>query len=126
MAIPFVAVPKINPRNKTAPPVYYAAVKTSGMITPEELAKDIKNMSTASIADVRLVLEAVEDTVLSHLSQGKIVDLGFVKLYPAVYSDGYGSSEEITVRAIKKVSVLAQVGKRLKEKIRFEEVIKHR
>ncbi len=126
MAIPFVAVPKTNPRDKSAPPTYYATAKSSGTVDLRKIAADIKDMSTASMADVMLVLQAIEEVVDRHLANGKIVDLGFVKLSPAVYSDGHETSEEVTPRAIRKIGVVAKVGKRLAGRLRTADLIRKR
>ncbi len=75
---------KINANGKVKE-IYLAKVSYNTYVTENTLAEEISKMSTASVADVKLVLAALEDRISYHITSGDAVKLQTLgAFYPAI------------------------------------------
>lgn len=64
---------------------YLAKVSYNTYVTENTLAEEISKMSTASVADVKLVLAALEDRISFHITSGDVVKLQTLgAFYPTI------------------------------------------
>lgn len=64
---------------------YLAKVSYNTYVTENTLAEEISKMSTASVADVKLVLAALEDRISFHITSGDAVKLQTLgAFYPTI------------------------------------------
>jgi predicted histone-like DNA-binding protein len=113
---------KLTPIGKTSPATgrkgekkYYAQVLSSGTDTMEHIIQRIEKSSTASSADVKLVLRALVDTMKVSFAEGRIVqleDLGSFRL--SVSSDPVKEPGNISRHNVKQVRVIFKPDKELK------------
>jgi len=116
MTVKFTTTAKKNPRDPSAPPKYYAVVKSNGRVDLRQVARRIADISTISSADTLGVLEALLMVIPQLLAEGQIVrlgDLGSFRL--TVKSEGMDSPEEVTVHTIDGLSVRFTPGKLFKQ-----------
>ena len=74
--VTYSVAPRINPRDKEAPPKYYGRVQANGDVNIREMSERIQQTCTVHKADVQAVLLALEDTITDALKSGEIVRLG--------------------------------------------------
>lgn len=74
--VTYSVVPRYNPREKGAPPKYYAQAQASGDVNLREMSERIQQTCTVTKADVYAVLVAMEDVITEALKGGEIVRLG--------------------------------------------------
>ena len=61
--VTYSVVPRIDPRQKTDPPKYYAQAQARGSVNIREMAERIQSTCTVTKADVYAVLISLEDVV---------------------------------------------------------------
>ena len=76
MAIPFVIIQRVNPRQLTQPKKFFGLARSVGEITLRDLAVKISSRSTVSTMDIHAVLEGFLQVIPEELSSGHIVRLG--------------------------------------------------
>ena len=114
MSMKYRLVQKINPRKPTDPKKFYASVVTRGEVSLRELAKEVSQISTVSIADVTAVVESLLQTIPKHLGQGEIVRLAeFGSMSVTLSSEGTATAEDFTASHIKEVNVHFRPGKEI-------------
>ena len=74
--VTYSVVPRIDPRQKTDPPKYYAQAQARGSVSIREMAERIQSTCTVHKTDVYAVLIALEDVVKEAIQNGEIVRLG--------------------------------------------------
>ena len=74
--VTYSVAPRINPRDKEAPPKYYGRVQANGDVNIREMSERIQQTCTVHKADVQAVLLALEDVITDALKSGEIVRLG--------------------------------------------------
>ena len=74
--VTYSVAPRINPRDKEAPPKYYGRVQANGDVNIREMSERIQQTCTVHKADVQAVLLALEDVIIDALKGGEIVRLG--------------------------------------------------
>lgn len=123
MALKYRAVKHKLPRQEDK---YYARACNRYKVTIDDLAELISRSSSASRADVVLVLTALTDLVPSLLLDNKLVqlgELGTVSLH--LNSEGEATEEAVTWRSIKNVRVRFRAGMKFKKQLsdlRFKKV----
>ena len=97
--VTYSVVPRYNPREKNAPPKYYAQAQASGDVSLREMSQRIQSTCTVTKADVYAVLIAMEDVITEALKSGEIVRLGDLGTFQiglsgkgAVTEDDYDTS----------------------------------
>jgi len=116
MSLKYRLVQKVNPTKPTDPQKYYANVVTRGEVSLRELAKEVAQMSTVSIADVTAVVESLLQIIPKHLGQGEIVRLGeFGSMSVTVSSEGTATPEEFAASRIKGVNLNFRPGKEINQ-----------
>ena len=86
---------------------FYAIVKRRGVITLENLSKDIAGRSTMSEGDVTGVLISLVEAMETFLAEGYQVQLGQLgNLRVSISSKGETTADEVTRFSIKKAKVL--------------------
>jgi len=116
MSIKYRLVQRVNPAKPTDPKKYYANIVTRGEISLRDLAKELAQISTVSIADVTAVEESLLQIIPRHLGQGEIVRLGeFGSLSITLSSGGAATQEEFTPGLIKGINLNFRLGKELNQ-----------
>jgi len=112
MSVNFKAVAKKNPQKQEEAPKYFMQIVTSGNITLRQLAKEIAEISTVSVADTTAVLEGMLQVIPKQLANGNIVRLGdFGSFILQAKSEGAASVHELNKAQIKKTTVKFRAGK---------------
>src|SRR5690606_4119910 len=93
---------------------WYATVKSDGEVSIDDLTKAIEKFSALSEADIRAVIIALENVIISELTNGKIIRLDKLgSFYPSLSSLGASSQSEFNVSLIKSAKVNYRPGKRI-------------
>lgn len=104
---------------------FYASSRSSGMCDFEELCDAIADRSTASVGDVRLVLEGCTTIMKQRLQKGETVQLGELGNFRAVLgSEGVTKEEDFNASLIRVPRLVYYPGKKLKESLRQVKVEK--
>lgn len=112
MAINYVLMQRVNPKDVTAPRKFYAVAKSTGEESTRQLATEISKRNGLSVADVFATIEALIDLVPERLEQGKIVRLGeFGSFSTSISSEGVEKQEDFTAANIKGNSMNFRPGK---------------
>ena len=116
MPINYSVSPRINPRDKEAPPKYYGKVQTSGTINFDTLAEDISYATSLTDGDVSNVLRALVKQIKKHLADGKIVQLdGLGTFQFQMSSKGAVTEKDYSSSLIKKVRIQFRPGRLIRE-----------
>ena len=106
--------PRINPRDKEAPPKYYGHVQARGDISLREMSERIQQTCTVHKSDVFAVLVALEDVITDALKSGEIVRLGDLgTLQISISSKGAVTEEDYSDSFIKKARINFRPGSAL-------------
>ncbi|MBQ3609068.1 MAG: HU family DNA-binding protein [Bacteroidaceae bacterium] len=106
--------PRINPRDKEAPPKYYGHVQARGDISLREMSERIQQTCTVHKSDVFAVLVALEDVITEALKNGEIVRLGDLGTFQiGISSKGAVTEEDYTDSLIKKARINFRPGSAL-------------
>ena len=104
--VTYSVAPRINPRDKDAPPKYYGRVQANGDVNIREMSERIQQSCTVHKADVQAVLLALEDAITDALKNGEIVRLGDLgTLQIGISSKGATTEEDYDVSLIKKARI---------------------
>ena len=117
MAVNYVVVPKVNPRDVEAPRKFYAQAKSRGELTFRKLSKEIaEGSTTVSDTDVLAVLNDLVKVLRRHLDNGEIVRFGdFGTFQVSISSDGVEEADKFHSSLIKNPKVSFRPGIDLKE-----------
>ena len=123
MSVVFKTVAHKNLQNLEAPAKHYAMVEPTGTTDIDGLAKIISDSSTASRADVYLVLIGLVDAISQELEDGRSVHLGKLgSLSLSISSVGADTASEVTAFSIKKARLIFRPGpeiRNLLKKLKF-------
>jgi len=112
MAINYVLMQRVNPKDATAPRKFYAVAKSTGEESVRQLATEISKRSGLSTSEVFAVIEAFIDLIPERISEGKIVRLGdFGNFSVSLSGDGAEKEEEFNSTFIKDISLNFHPGK---------------
>ena len=104
--VTYSVAPRINPRDKEAPPKYYGRVQANGDVNIREMSERIQQTCTVHKADVQAVLLALEDTITDALKSGEIVRLGDLGTFQiGISSKGAVTEEDYDVSLITKARI---------------------
>ena len=104
--VTYSVVPRINPREKSDPPKYYAQAQASGDVNIREMSERIQQTCTVTKADVYAVLVAMEDVIIDALKSGEIVRLGDLGTFQiGVSGKGTLTEEEYDSSLIEKARI---------------------
>lgn len=104
--VTYSVVPRINPREKSDPPKYYAQAQASGDVNIREMSERIQLTCTVTKADVYAVLVAMEDVIIDALKSGEIVRLGDLGTFQiGVSGKGTLTEEEYDSSLIQKARI---------------------
>lgn len=116
MAFKYKAVPKKNPQNPTAPPLFYASPVYTGDVTIRQLAEKIAMVSTVSSIDVLAVLEAFLQLIPLELIESRIVRLRYFGTFRVtVKSKGQPTADDLSAVHIEKMRLLFRPYKEFSE-----------
>jgi len=116
MAINYVLMQRVNPKDVTAPRKFYAVTKSTGEETTRQLAIEISKRNGISVADVFASIESLIDLVPERLNEGKIVRLGeFGSFSMSINSEGVEKEEDFTTANIKGNSLNFRPGKQVQK-----------
>lgn len=116
MSIKFHAVQRQDPRDRTLPGKFYAAMTDRYEISFDQLLQEITDISTVSIGDTHNVLQTLIHLIRKHLQEGrtlKVGDLG--TYYVTINSNGEDSIEDVDANSIKKANIRFRAGVKLKD-----------
>jgi predicted histone-like DNA-binding protein len=124
MSVIFKTVAHKNLQNLEAPAKHYAMVEPTGITDIDGLAKIIADNSTASRADVYLVIIGLVDAISRELEDGRKVHLGKLGSFSlSISSDGADTASEVTAFSIKKARLIFRPGpeiRNLLKKLKFK------
>ena len=104
--VTYSVVPRINPREKSMPPKYYAQAQASGDVNIREMSERIQQTCTVTKADVYAVLVSMEDVIIDALKSGEIVRLGDLGTFQiGVSGKGTLTEEEYDSSLIQKARI---------------------
>lgn len=104
--VTYSVAPRINPRDKEAPPKYYARAQSNGDVNIREMSERIQQSCTVHKADVQAVLLALEDTIADALKSGEIVRLGDLGTFQiGLSSKGAVTEEDYSASLITKARI---------------------
>ena len=104
--VTYSVVPRINPREKSDPPKYYAQAQASGDVNIREMSERIQASCTVTKADVYAVLVSMEDVIIDALKSGEIVRLGDLGTFQiGVSGKGTLTEEEYDSSLIQKARI---------------------
>jgi predicted histone-like DNA-binding protein len=117
MAIEIKAVERPQPGVKGGgEKKFYASPVHGKEVSLDGLTKGIERASTVNGADIRAVLYAMVEEVVTGLSEGRIIRLGDLgSLRITVSSEGRDTAEEVTASSVKKAGVIFTPGRKLRE-----------
>lgn len=104
MSIKVRVVKKRNPKNLEEAPKYYAVVRRMMLVQEDELARQISQMCTVKAPDVRGVLVALEQEIITNLQAGNSIhldELGIIR--NVMRSGGTDTAEQWTPDLIKDI-----------------------
>ena len=98
---------------------YYAAPIATGETTLEDLTDRVEEICTAHGADIRAVIFAMQEVLVSQLEDGKIVRIGELGSIRVSFSSvGEESEEKVSSSSIKCAKAIFHPGKRLKQSLK--------
>ena len=104
--VTYSVAPRINPRDKEAPPKYYGRVQANGDVNIREMSERIQQTCTVHKADVQAVLLALEDVITDALKGGEIVRLGDLGTFQiGISSKGSVTEEDYDASLITKARI---------------------
>ena len=112
MSINFIPVPRVNPRDLSAPKQYYAFLERGDDVTFDELIAFIGKMSGINEPYIVAVLRTLEKVIIEQLSHGRYVHLGRIgTIYLSLRSGGVEPAEDLSSRDIKSMRIRFKPGK---------------
>jgi predicted histone-like DNA-binding protein len=112
MAINYVLMQRVNPREVAAPRKFYAIAKSSGEETVRQLATEISKRTNLSTSEVFAAIEAFLDLVPERVAEGKIVRMGdFGSFSVSLSSEGTVTEAEFTAANVKGANLNFRPGK---------------
>lgn len=98
---------------------YLAKVSYNAYVTENTLAEEISKMSTASVADVKLVLAALEDRISFHIAGGDVVKLQTLgAFYPTIRAQAVDNPDMVNQHTIKAKGVRFEPSAAFRERIK--------
>lgn len=98
---------------------YLAKVSYNTYVTENTLAEEISKMSTASVADVKLVLAALEDRISFHIAGGDVVKLQTLgAFYPTIRAQAVDNPDMVNQHTIKTKGVRFEPSPAFRNKIK--------
>lgn len=127
MAIPIFPLKKFDLNEENSPQhKYYAVVKASGEDTLEDVIRKVETISSASGADVHIVIHSLMQVMQSSLEEGRIVRLGMLGSFRiSVSSKAKTDPQKINARSVEKARIIYKPDKELKpwlEQLKFRKV----
>lgn len=120
MAIKYHVVERRDPRDRTLPPKFYAAMSNRYDIEFEELLNEITDLSTVSIGDTYNVLQSLAHLIRKHLQNGRTLKVGDLGIfYATISSEGKDTEEEVDVNSIRKAQIRFRPSVKLKNAMRY-------
>lgn len=116
MSIKYHVLQRQDPRDRTLPGKFYAALTNRYEITFDELLNEIIDISTVSIGDTYNVLQSLIHLIKKHLQEGrtlKVGDLG--TFYVTINSEGMETEEEVDANTIQKANIRFRPSVKLKD-----------
>jgi len=116
MSIKFHVLQRQDPRDRTLPGKFYAALTNRYEITFDQLLNEITDMSTVSIGDTYNVLQTLIHLIKKHLQEGrtlKVGDLG--TFFTTINSVGSDTLEDVDSSSIIKANIRFRAGVKLKD-----------
>lgn len=116
MAIKFHVVQRQDPRDRTLPVKFYAAISDRYEITFDQLLDEITDISTVSIGDTHNVLQTLIHLIKKHLQEGRTLRVGDLgTFYTSINSAGEDKKEDVDANSIKKASIRFRPSVKLKD-----------
>ena len=112
MSINFIPVPRVNPRDLSAPKQYYAFLDRGDEVTFDELIAFIGKLSGINEPYIVAVLRTLEKVIIEQLSHGRYVHVGRIgTFYMSLNSGGVEKAEDLSSRDIKAMKIRFKPGK---------------
>lgn len=105
---------------------YFAHIVFDGVVTVDELAKEIEKFSALSEPDINGVIIALENAIQDKLLASKIVRFNRLgNLYPVLHSNGVDTEEEVIPSIIKNAGARYRPGDRLRDALKSAKFAKY-
>lgn len=116
MAIPIFPLKKFDLNVEGEPQHnYYASVKASGEDSLNDVIRKVEAISSASGADVTIVIHSLMEVMQRSLEEGRIVKLGRMGSFRiSVSSKGETDPAKINARSVRRSRIIYQPDKELK------------
>jgi len=115
MSVKFIPVPRVNPRDLSAPKQYYAYLERGDDVSFDELISFIGKLSGINEPYIVAVLRTLEKVIVEQLSHGRYVPFGRIgTFYLSLNSEGTETAEELSSRNVKAMKIRFKPGKVLK------------
>ncbi len=112
MSINFIPVPRVNPRDLSAPKQYYAFLERGDDVTFDELIAFIGKLSGINEPYIVAVMRTLEMVIIEQLSHGRYVHVGRIgTFYLSLSSEGVEKAEDLSSRDIKSMKIRFKPGK---------------
>ena len=127
MSIPIFPLKKHDLNSKRGSRhTYYAAVKASGEDTLEDVVRKVEAISSASKADVHLVIHSLIQVMQNSLEEGRIVRLGILGTFRiSVSSQGESDPRNIGAKSVIRSRIIYKPDKALNswlEQLKFRKL----
>lgn len=118
MAIKYKLVQKINPLDREAPKKWYAQAESKDLLSMKSLSRRISRQTTASRADVSLVITALMEEMEEQLVNGNSVKLeGIGTFYMTLNGIGTDTVEEYSSALVRKKYIRFRADRELLDNI---------
>jgi predicted histone-like DNA-binding protein len=112
MSVNFNPVPRVNPRDLSAPKQYYAFLERGDDVTFDELIAFIGKLSGINEPYIVAVMRTLEMVINEQLSHGRYVHVGRIgTFYLSLSSEGVEKAEDLSSRDIKSMKIRFKPGK---------------
>ncbi len=119
MSVKFLPVPRINPRDLSAPKQFYAYLERGDDVTFEELIAFIGTLSGINEPYIVAVLRTLEKVIIDQLSHGRYVQLGRIgTIYLALKSGGAETAEGLSSRDVKSLKIRFKPGRVIRHAVK--------
>lgn len=98
---------------------WYASAKTDGEMTIDELSKEIEKFSSLTEADIRGVIIALENVIITQIVNGRIIRLDKLgSFYPSLSSNGVEREADFSPTLIKGAKLNYRPGTRITDALK--------
>lgn len=119
MAIFYNKIQRINPSDKSKPALWYAVLKSVGMVKEKQVAREIADETTLNPKEAELAIGQLPKVVINNLLAANTVQLGDLGSFRlTAESEGSATEAEVSASNIKNLNVRFTASESLKEALK--------